>query len=555
MVLAVLVAAVLVFWFFVVDRLIVREVEFRGSEAVRAVVDLDAADLSLLPLGIELVGLRVTNPSSPMQNALDVRRIAGRIDAGALMRGMLVVDALEIEGVRFGTPRSVSGALDESDGTPAGVGSFRLPSFELPSVDEVLAAEKLESLAQIESLRADLDSLEQRWRTRLDALPDKESFAAYEKRIEQVLDKGNPLAQAKALAELREQLKRDVRSVREAARDLESELATVQGRIRQARDAPAADLRRLRERYGLSATGVKNLSGRLFGEPVEQILQQALRFSEPLRTALGGEPAESEEVDSEGGSLQGFLIRVARVSLEFERGGIQGVVENITGDPAAFGQPTTFAFESQALPGLEGLSLTGSFDHVRPDAPLDSISFELVGYDAAGATLSESPEWPIRVARGSADVNATLTLAAAGVIDVRARLRLRGAQLVAPFRADSPLAEPMADAIEAIRELDVRVTARGTLSDYELKIESNADRTLSDAVGGMLRQQSARFERELGSRIRERTGQSLAKLERSERSLEGLSGLLGEREDLGRQVLEVKPKELKRQLRKLGLPF
>jgi hypothetical protein len=71
----------------------------------------------------------------------------------------------------------------------------------------------------------------------------------------------------------------------------------------------------------------------------------------------------------------------------------------------------------------------------------------------------------------------------------------------------------------------------------------------------MLRQQSARFERELDERIRERAGKSLAELERSERALEDVSGLLGERQDLGQQLLEVKPRELKRQLKKLGLPF
>jgi uncharacterized protein (TIGR03545 family) len=300
---------------------------------------------------------------------------------------------------------------------------------------------------------------------------------------------------------------------------------------------------------------MSNLSRRLFGEPVEQILQQVLRWSESFSAALGGEQAGRGEDDPPGGGLQGFLIRVVRVSVDLERGGIQGVVENVTGDQPTFGQPMTFAFESQALPGLEELAVTGTFDHVRPEAPADSISFRLVGYDATGATLSQSSEWPIRVRRGRADVEATVKLTAGGAIDASARLRLRGAELEAPFRGDSPLAAPMADAVEAIRELDVRVTARGTRSDYELEIESNVDRALSDAVGGMLRQQSARFVRELDERIRERAGKSLAELERSERALEDVSGLLGERQDLGQRVLEVKPRELKRQLKKLGLPF
>ena len=565
MVLVLLMVALGAFWLFVVDWLIVREVERRGSEAVGAVVELDVADLSAFPPGIELTGLRITNPTSPMQNALEVRRIAGYINGTALLRGMLVVEELDVEGVRFGTPRASSGALSGAsrggigagarDAVAVAAGGFQVPSFEIPKVDDVLAAEELSSVLQIESARAELDSIERRWREQLEALPDQEAFASYEKQLRQVLDDDDLLAGAQGLRELRKQLKRDVGAVRQAAKDLEVDLAAIQLRVREAREAPLADLRRLRDRYGLSAQGAANLSRRLFGEPIDQILQQAVRWSEVFAASLAGDSPESGEVDEQGGALRGFRIRVARISVELERGGIHGVVENITGDPGALDRPLTFAFESDALPGLESLSLTGVLDHRRPEAPADSLVLQLVGYDARGATLSYSPEWPIRVASGLADADATLKLGAAGAMDASARLLLRNAQLAAPFRGDSPLAAPMAAAVEAITELDVRVSVRGTRADYRLEIESNADRALSDAVGGLLRRQTTLFEQELGKRIQAQASGALAELEQSEQLLEEIAGLFGEREGLGLQALDVKPRKLRRQLQKLGLPF
>ena len=230
-------------------------------------------------------------------------------------------------------------------------------------------------------------------------------------------------------------------------------------------------------------------------------------------------------------------------------------MENITSDPPALGRPTTFAFESTTLPGLESLSLTGVVDHVRPEAPADSLSLRLVGYDAGGATLSHSLDWPIRVASGRADAEVAVKLGAAGALAASARLRLHDAKLAAPFRGDSPLVAPMADPVEAMRELDVRVSALGTRSDYRLEIESNADRTLSNAVGGMLRRQATRFEQELAKRIHDRASGPLAELAQSEQALARVAGRIGERESLGERAMGVKPQQLKRQLEKLGLGF
>ena len=69
-----------------------------------------------------------------MTNAVEVRRIAGYLDAMALLGGRVIVDLLAIEGVRFGTERASSGAVAgaESPAAPelgVDVGSFELPSW------------------------------------------------------------------------------------------------------------------------------------------------------------------------------------------------------------------------------------------------------------------------------------------------------------------------------------------------------------------------------------------------------------------------------------------
>ncbi len=73
-------------WFLVIDGVIERAIEQTGTKLVGARVDLEAADLSLFPLGLTLTGLHVTNPDSPMTNAVQAERISFLVDPGPLLR-------------------------------------------------------------------------------------------------------------------------------------------------------------------------------------------------------------------------------------------------------------------------------------------------------------------------------------------------------------------------------------------------------------------------------------------------------------------------------------
>jgi uncharacterized protein (TIGR03545 family) len=98
-------------WFVVVDWVVEMAIETQGTKAVGARVDVAGADLSLFPAGIEVRGLQVTNPDSPMRNALDVRRIYSDIELMPLIKRKVVIDNLRMEGIRLDTPRKTSGAV------------------------------------------------------------------------------------------------------------------------------------------------------------------------------------------------------------------------------------------------------------------------------------------------------------------------------------------------------------------------------------------------------------------------------------------------------------
>ena len=261
-------------WSLMVDTLAEWTIERTGTAIVGARVDLGAADVTLFPVGIELLALAVTDPDHPMRNAVEVRRIAGLVAGLQLLRRKVIIDELAVEGVRFGTARADSGAVEDRETLGGMVGdaagrlaeAIELPSFELPDPKALLEGEALESLALIESLRAEAQEEMKRWQQKLDALPDQETFDDYQRRIQQARQ-GGPLGVAKLveIAELAADLNKEIAVLREAASGLDEDLKRLQDRATQTLEARQRDIQRLRDRYGLSPQGLANLSGRLVG--------------------------------------------------------------------------------------------------------------------------------------------------------------------------------------------------------------------------------------------------------------------------------------------------
>src|ERR1044071_5378286 len=110
LIVAALVAVVTVFF---LDGLVKRGIEKAGTLANGARVDLDAARVSLVHLSVLLGRLQVTDPESPMTNAVEVGSMTFRLEPKPLTWKKIIISDASITGIRTGTPRRYSGALPE----------------------------------------------------------------------------------------------------------------------------------------------------------------------------------------------------------------------------------------------------------------------------------------------------------------------------------------------------------------------------------------------------------------------------------------------------------
>lgn len=579
----VLVGLLVAFWFLFIDGIVERAIEDQGTRLVGAKVDLEAADLSLIPAGLTLTGLQVASPEEPMTNAVEIARAAMSLDGSYLLRRKVIVEELTAEGIRLGTPRETSGAVegresagedDESGGGP-GV-TFTMPSFEIPDVNQILANEELETLQLINELKADVEGAEETWREQLNTLPGKETFDQYRARIEKLqgATKGGMAGALGGIGEvqsIKEDLERDIAALKDAKTTFQEKLGSLKGRIDRVKQAPQADLRRLQEKYSLSPQGLANLSETLLGQVIGDWARKGAAWYDRLKPVLerarqaggasGGpevvKPLRAGGVDvrfKETNPIPDFLIRRAAVSLQLDVGDVSGTIENVTPDQPVLGEPLTFSFSGDKLKALRSVSLRGIMNHVDPARPSDRVNLQAVGYRIENLQVSKDAAWPVTVTSGVADLKVRAGIQGEGV-SASIRSDLSSLKIGAGKQEESNrLTKALSSAISGIRSLDVQAEVVGTLPDYKVRIRSGLDKVLQQAAGRLVRDLSADLRRSLSAAISGKVDGPLKDLARDFGGLKTINNDLATRLTQGNDVLGgllkrgVAPKTLEQEL-------
>jgi uncharacterized protein (TIGR03545 family) len=536
----VLVAGTAAFIYLFLDSLVKRAIEKTGTLIVRAKVELDDADVTLFPLGITLKRLQVTNPNAPMTNAVEVSHIAFLMDPSGLLRHKVIVETMTMDGMRFGTERKTSGALTRTPKEPPGQTaertseSFHLPSLEVPNVHDILEREPLETMKLIDTVQDEVKAGQEEWKTRIDQLPDKKSLEAYRGRIKEIEKsrKGGlegMLGGATDAVRLRKDLMKDMDRIKEARSALKKDIGTLQKQVGEARRAPADDIRRLKEKYSLSPEGLSNFTRLLLGGKIAGWTDTALRgyasarpyLDRMSRTAGAGsaevaKPVRGTGIDvkfRERKPLPDFLIRTAGVSVEIPAGSLSGRIRNITGEQPLIGAPLTFEFKGEKMSDVSRLDLKGEFNRLDASDPRDQFQLDANGYRIRNAALSDNDQFRVTLASGLADFNGHAVLEKGAMnAGFTAALRKTSLKTDLPEKANA-ISKAMADTLSDIHGFDLNVSVIGTPEDHDIKMSSDLDRILKDAVGNQIRKQAAQFEQKLTEAVHEKVDPRIKELE------------------------------------------
>jgi uncharacterized protein (TIGR03545 family) len=556
--------AITAVWVLVVDGIVKQKIEEEGTAAVGAKVELDHADLTLFPTGLTLTRLQVSNPNEPMTNAVEIANLSMGLDGLLLLRRKVIIDEMIVTGVKFGTVRATSGAIDDRSREPlpdseVGGDPFQLPPFEVPDVKKILQEENLETLQLIEDIQTDIQREKELWRTRMKDLPGKAQFAKYQTRIKGLKSSakggiGGVLGGMEEANSIKQDIEQDLEDLKGARTEFEEKIALIKKRLAQAKVAPKHDVQRLKEKYSLSPQGLANLGQTLLGKQIGAQLKEAAGYYEMVKPYLEGgvggsqqsldeqEPLRGKGIDvpfTESHPLPDFLIRVAKLSLNLDVGEITGTINNITPDQTTLGSPLTFAFSGEELKGLDSLVLDGTLNQIQPSRPASQASFTARQYRVQPITLSEQEDWPVVLKEGLADVQIQANLKGED-LQATGTSELSSLKLVAGRGGDSnPLTQSLSSAVSGISALSVHVQVTGTLEHNEVEIRSDLDHILQDAAGKMVKDLGAKFGKELQAAIAAKVSGPLKSLNGEFGGLTGIGGDLTKRLTQEKDLLQV----------------
>ncbi len=544
-------------WLLLLDVAVKWGVERAGTDMVGARVELDRADVSLMPLGVVLSGLAVTDPDHPMTNAVEVASISFGLDAGALWERRLVIDRMRVDGVRLNTPRARSGAIQGRHGAdavappaPAKDSADAGGPMALPDIDAILKDNPLESVRLAQTVSADIDAAKKAWDERLKTLPDEQTLASYRERLRSLKGK-NPLKMAAEMARLKKDLKRDVAAIKTARNELDGQLAALQQKADQAANAPRAEARKLAERYGLPTGDMGDITALLLEDRAQQWVTTATRWYQRIMplVARAGKGVDGEAtvtpLRGKGVTVQfdspdrgpELLIRETLVNIALAGGSITGTIANITPDQALVGMPTTFSFSGDRVVDAKVLSVAGTLDHMDPETWRDLVTVQVEDASLSGRSLAGG-SLPLTLVPDRLDLKLDGGLTPTG-LSAKVAALLKGLSLKAERPDGGGLARALVTALADVDRIRVDADISGTPDRPTVRLRSDLDRLLGKAAADQAEARLAalteRLEQGIAKRVAGAVGSSgmdLSGLQngvagRLDGWLQGSDGLLG----------------------------
>ena len=530
------VAAMLVLCFYWAAPWIIKQgIERTGTELNGARVDVANVDLSLSPAGLYIYGLQITDAKQPMQNMLELEQAYAELDLFELWGGKVLINDLNIQSLRFGTDRTVSGAVQNEDlvaetegESPSSVseslsGSFASLGGELPDADSLLERHPLKTTELAKQLDSTFEEQKTKWQATSQALPDEKRLEYYEQEFKALtsgdIDSLEAFNERKAKFDaLKQELEKDQELLLKAKQDLQQSQDLVQQNYQALKRAPQEDLKALKAQYSLDADGGLNLTGLLFGSQFQSYAENALYWYNRLAPLMAKTDSSSEDgsaADAQQDAVEpargngrfvhfgakatspDFLIQKAQASAVFSQGEVVFLGQDITHQQYLTGKASVISANATELNDTDLIDMVLTIDHRTADTA-DSLSLDIKGQRLGDLILSESDSLSLALADAKLDGNANVLLKSED-LSGELKSRFKNTKLVAD--GSSQVAKELASAFERVNSFSLNSELSGTLSQPEFDVKSDLDKVLKEAIAGRFEEKQKEWEGKLKAKL------------------------------------------------------
>jgi uncharacterized protein (TIGR03545 family) len=527
-------AVLTLIWVLSIDWLVKSAIIAYGTELNGAQVELESAELSLWPAGLELINLQVTDAYNPMFNRFEAGSISATLDSALLLRRQVIVEQLDIIGVRMNSPRIRSGATKDTPivtNTGFDFGGL-IPDVSLPDMSLLLADAQQQVNAEIAGIEQEIVDIEQRWRNNIEQLPSKDKLAEYRARWDK-LSNASFMEKMLGAKKLKNDVSGDLKLIESFNQQLKDDRRLISGQIDRAKGLPRAQADRTMQSVGLSNENVAFVRA-ITGDQIDQWVTRAKTFSESLSSNT------VEQAPSRGtGRWVTFAEDDPLPQVLIRRGQFNGVLQLAASNMRVDGKLSDIAYPLEGYSQPAALVITArddenasllfevTIDHRQADFS-DDFNLEVMNLPISELALSSGAEKTLLLEAGN------LNFIASGRASPDTVLANVVAKLSDPrLTTDTDLATKseqfLAETLNTLDSVDLQVNVSGALQNPDVNIASNLDKILAAGLKSQISAQTTKFKRQFTDQLGEQTSGQLGALSAKGDFLKDIQALLNDR--------------------------
>lgn len=505
-------------------------VEYVGTQANGAEVNVDGIRTSFIRGSFDMDRLQVTNADKPEFNSIEIGNVHFGFLWDALLRAKFVVEESSINNIMLMSKRSSPGrVLPPAPATPSKMEALQAQvmnqvknKYGSNVLGDVIALleggdpkdqlEKirgeLKSEIRLKAMVADVNTKKEFWDGKVKELSDTSKLKEIETQIAQVRSEKNFLKQAegvKKLSDLLKDVQKQAKEIEKSSKQLKSEVKAVTAYPKEVENLVKEDINALKDRFQIPKIDFKDMAMHLFAGEFAEKIAQARKYQAVAKQYLP-EKKEKEVVippkRSEGKSYEFpvttgyplFWLKKAAISskgtADSYSGNVSGELTNVTTSPKQINKPVVLDlrgdFPSAKIMGVKAV-LTADFTREigRQSALIQVNSF---GVPEKMFVNDKNMKFGFLNAIGSSTINATLEGEKVNMSWISAL-----SQPKFLIETKNKLArEILTNVVNGIPVINLNGRAGGTFANLDMDIQSNLGSELSQG-----------FSREIGLKVQE----------------------------------------------------
>jgi uncharacterized protein (TIGR03545 family) len=520
-----------VYFSYYFDQHVKKAIEYVGTQANGAEVNVGSIHTSFLKGSFSLNKLQVTDKEKPELNALEIENMHFQFMWDALLRMKFVVDDASITNIQILKPRSHPGkVLPPEPAKPSKINEIQEQVFAqvknrysnnmlgdavalldggdlTEQLNEIRGT--LKSEAKVQGMISDIKGKKEFWDSKVKELSDTKKIKNLETEVKLISKEKNFLKQvqgAKKVAEDFKEIEKQYKDIQTASNQLKGEIQNVSKYPQELQQSINEDIESLKGRFSIPKVDFKDMALHLFAGEFAGYIAKARKYQALAKQYIPEKKEDQEEIiprqRSQGKtytfpittSYPLFWLKRAAISskgtAQSYSGDLSGELTNVTNEPKHIKKPVILALSGNfPASKIMGVSARITIDHTK-NIPRQSAVFEVNSFQVPEKIFvnNEKLKFGFLNAQGSSKFSAELT---DGEIQMNWNSQFSRPSFLVETKTKIAK-EMLSNILGGISVITIDGSASGKFTDLNMSINSNLGDELSQG-----------FSREIGAKVAE----------------------------------------------------